>query len=112
MCMITADGLIEINKKFDNGNLVNKSSLEFAISSTYKTKDWVKQLSYIVRAILIDHVFEEGNKRTAAALVFYFFEAYQVAYDPYKVDKIIAEITFKNISNIEHIRRKLKDAIR
>lgn len=110
--MITKKAIIEINKKFDNGSIINGSSLEFALSSTHKTKDWVKKLSYIIRSILIDHVFEEGNKRTAAAVVFYFFEEYQVAYDPYKVDKAIAEITFKNINSIEHIRRKLKDAVR
>jgi len=110
--MITEKGLIEINKEFDKGNIVNKSSIEFALSSSRSSKDWIKQLAYLVRAILIDHIFEEGNKRTAAALILYFFEANKVAYDPYKIDKIVAEITSKNINSIEQIRRKLKDAIR
>ncbi len=110
--MITEKGIIEINKKFDKGNVVNKSSLDFALSSAKNTKDWIKQLACIVRAILIDHVFEEGNKRTAAAIILYYFEAYQVAYDPYKIDKVIVEIIVKNINSVEHIRRKLKDAIR
>ncbi len=110
--MITEKGIIEINKKFDNGTVVNKSSISFALSSMNASKDWFKQLAYIVRALLIDHVFQEGNKRTAAALIIYFFEAHNVAYDQYKVDKIIAEIILKNINSVEHIRRKLKDAIR
>ena len=110
--MITIEGIIEINKKFDIGNVVNKSSLDFVLSRTKNTKDWIKQLAGIVRAILIDHVFEGGNKRTAAAVILYYFESYQVAYDPYKVDKVIAEIIVKNINSVEHIRRKLKDAIR
>lgn len=112
MCMITKKGLIEINKEFDEGLIVNESSLNFALSSLNNTKDWIKQLSYLVRAILVDHMFKEGNKRTAAALILYFFEANKIAYDPYKVDKIIVEIISKNIESIEQIRRKLKDAIR
>ncbi len=110
--MITAKGLVEINKKFDRGIIINKSSLDFALSSLHSTKDWIKQLAYLVRAIAVDHVFQEGNKRTAVALILYIFEVHKAAYDSYKVDKIIAEIASKNINSIEQIRRKLKDAIR
>ncbi|MDP4012436.1 MAG: Fic family protein [Candidatus Nanoarchaeia archaeon] len=110
--MITKEGIIQLNKKFDNGTVVNGSSLSFALSSLKGTKDWFKQLAYLVRAIVVDHVFEEGNKRTASAIIIYFFEAHKVAYDPYKVDKIITEIILKNIVSVEQIRRKLKDVIR
>lgn len=110
--MINKEDLIDINKKFDKGIMKNESSLEFALSSLSRTKDWTKQLAYLVRAILIDHVFQEGNKRTIAALIVYFFEEHKVAYDPYKVDRVIVEIVKKNINNLEQIRRKLKDAIR
>lgn len=110
--MISVDGIIEINKKFDKGVVVNRSSLEFALSTALNTKDWFRQLACIVRAILIDHVFEEGNKRTTAAIILYYFEDYKVAYDPYKIDKIIVEIIKNNINSTEHIRRKLKDVIR
>ncbi len=112
MCMITENDIIEVNKLFDKGVVVNKSSLRFAISSLHTTKDWVKQLAYLVRALLIDHVFEEGNKRTTAVIIANFFEDHKVAYDPYRVDKIIAEIIVDNINSIEQIRRRLKDAIR
>lgn len=110
--MITEDGLIGINKRFANGNLINSSSIRFALSAIRTTKDWIKQAAYLIRAIALDHPFEEGNKRTAAALLIYFMEAHKVAYDPYKVDRLIAEIASKNIKGIEQIRRKIKDAIR
>ena len=110
--MISEKSLIELNKNFDKGIIVNNSSLDFALSSIQNTKDWIKQLSYLVRALLIDHVFQEGNKRTTAALILSFFEAHKVGYDSYKIDKIIIEIISKNINSIEQIRRKLKDAIR
>lgn len=110
--MIDKQDIININKEFDNGNLINKSSLEFALSSLRHSKDWVKQLSYLVRAILIDHVFEEGNKRTASALMMAIIEEHKLGYDPYKIDKIIIEILKKNINDITKIRRMIKDAIR
>jgi len=110
--MITLKGIIEINKKFDNGRIVNKASLEFALSTAKHSKDWVKQLAILTRAILVDHPFEEGNKRTAAALIFSLLETQKVAYDPYKLDKAVFRITKKNITGIEEIRRLIKDALR
>ncbi|MEK6922721.1 MAG: hypothetical protein AABX08_02900 [Nanoarchaeota archaeon] len=110
--MINIEGLIEINKQFSNGKIVNKGSLEFAISQSKSTKDWIKQLSFVTRAILIDHAFEEGNKRTVAALIASLIEIHKLAYDPKKIDLSIIEILKKNISNIVKIRRIIKDAIR
>lgn len=110
--MIDLEDIIIINKKFSNGNLVNKASLEFALSSLKETKDWVKQLAILIRAILIDHPFEEGNKRTAIALLGNQIESHRLAYDPYKADKVLFRIAKENINNIEKIRRMIKDVIR
>ena len=110
--MISKKGIITINRKFDSGIVVNASSLDFALSNLKTTKDWTKQLAYLVRAILIDHVFEEGNKRTAAALIMDFIEIQKLAYDSYKVDKLIIEIIKKNITDINKIRRLIKNVIR
>lgn len=114
MCikMLSKQDIIEINKEFDKGNLVNESSLDYAISLSNNTKDWLKQLSYIVRAILIDHIFEEGNKRTAAAIIIAYFKAHKFAYNSYMLDKIIEKITKKNIANIMEIGRLIKSVIR
>jgi len=110
--MITKQDLIEINRQFDRGGVVNESSLEFALSSSKNTKDWTKSSAYILRAILIDHVFEEGNKRTGSAFLMSIMEKMKIAYDPYKVDKIVVEIILKNITNLDKIRRLIKDATR
>lgn len=108
--MFNMPDIIEINKQFDKGKLVNKSSLEFAISQSKTTKDWIKQLAYLVRAILIDHVFEEGNKRTASALIMAYMEIHKIGYDPKKVDKLIVETIKKNTTSIMKIRMMIKDA--
>jgi len=109
--MIKIEDLVTINKQFHKGIIINKSSLDFAVSSTKDTKDWIKQLAYIVRAILIDHVFEEGNKRTASALIMSILELQKLAYDPQKVDEIIIKIIKNNIISITNIRRMIKNAI-
>lgn len=110
--MITKKDIIEINREFDKGILVNESSLNFALSSIKSTKDWIKQLAYIIRAILIDHVFEEGNKRTAAALIMVFVEENKLIYDPEKVNQMVIEILKKNINDIDKIRRMIKNVIK
>lgn len=112
ICMINKQDIIEINKQFSNGKLVNESSLDFVLSYSKSSKDWIKQLAYIIRSILLDHVFEEGNKRTAAALICAFIEFHNLAYNPYKVDSIIIEMLNKNIKDINKIRRIIKNAIR
>ena len=110
--MLTKKALIEINKEFSDGKIINDSSLDFAISNANATKDWIKQLAYLARAILNDHVFSEGNKRTFAALIIAVLEEKKLAYDPYRIDKLITEIIIKNITNINLIRRMIKDVIR
>jgi prophage maintenance system killer protein len=104
--------IIALNQEFDQGRLNNEASLDFALSYAKKTDNWIKALAYLTRAILIDHVFEEGNKRTVALLIKTYAE-----YESHKVndDKLlimIKEIILKNISNIQKIEEMIKDVIR
>jgi len=109
--MFDVNDVVEINKEFDKGNLINKSSLEFAISSVNKTKDWITQLAYIVRSIVIDHVFEEGNKRTAVAVMLAYIKAHKKSYDLTKLDQIIVKMIKKKLTDIAKIRGLIKNAI-
>ncbi len=109
--MPNKEDVIAINKEFSNGKMVNESSLEFALSSAKKSKDWVTQLAYLIRSIVLDHVFEEGNKRTAVAVMLAYVKAHKKGYDIDKLDQIIIRIITKNISDISQIRRLIKDAI-
>lgn len=109
--MLTKKALIELNKEFDLGKIINENSLDFALSNANMTKDWIKQLAYITRAVIIDHVFLGGNKRTIAALIMAVLEERKLKYDPFKIDALIINIINKNITNINKIRRMIKDAI-
>jgi len=110
--MLSASDLIEINKKFDSGIVVNRGSLDFAIKTVASMKDWTTQAAYLVRVVVLDRIFEEGNKRTALAVLLAYFEANKKAYDLYSLEKVIINIINKNITSIENIRRMIKNAIR
>ena len=102
--------LVEINKKFSSGTVVNNGSLDFALSAAFKGKDWQEQLAFIIRALLCDHVFEDGNKRTAAAYVMAILENFKYRYDPFKIDQLVLKVAKNNVSDIKKIRRMIANA--
>lgn len=111
MVLINSKDIIRINQEVgERGVLRNESSLDFALSVS-KNKAWLYQIAYLLRALLIDHAFEEGNKRTALALVFWSFDFESVHYDKERVIRIIYFIAKKNIKSVNKIMRMLKDAI-
>ncbi|MFC1697991.1 hypothetical protein ACFL1H_06635, partial [Nanoarchaeota archaeon] len=66
MCMINKKDIIRINQEIgETGELSNESSLDFALHMIKHKKSWLYELSYLIRSILVDHVFKDGNKRTA-----------------------------------------------
>ena len=100
--MFSHRDVIQINQIFDTGKVINKSSLDFAVSSAQNSKDWITQLAFILRAIVVDHIFEEGNKRTASALFVAYCKMHQKRYDLYKIDLIIKNLIQKNETNIKN----------
>ena len=108
---IWAKELEKINKKLEpSSKIKNPGSLEFAAEQAARTKDWMRQLAYLLRAIVVDHTFEDGNKRTGAYLVFKFFEENKLQIDSQKVDRLLIKIATESITDIEKIRRLIHDA--
>lgn len=110
--MLTKKDIIALNQEFDTGTVINEASLDFAISYAKRTTNWPKALAFLVRAILLDHVFEEGNKRTAALLVKYYAELKNCSTNDGDVAKLVQKIVLKNIVDIIKIEEMIKDAIR
>lgn len=110
--MLSKKDLININKNFHTGKITNENSLDYALEQARKTRDWLKSLAYLVRAILIDHVFEDGNKRTAASIIAACLEIKGMSFDPEKIDSIIIIMIKKNISQINKIMRLIKNVIK
>ena len=109
---LTKKDVIAHNQQFEQGNMHNEASLDFALGYAKKTENWTKALAYLTRAILLDHVFEEGNKRTAALLIKAYaeYEGHKT-YDD-KIVKSIKEIILKNITSITRIEEMIKDAVK
>jgi len=98
-----------VNKKFGNGNLINEPSLDFALKS--ESNRIFGNLPHLIRALLADHCFEDGNKRTATFLIINFCEENHVPVKPERILKLVREIARASPKNIEKIRSKLKDAV-
>ncbi len=113
MCMdIGKDNLLRINKGF-GGNLRSDSSIDFALDKINNPKmGFYKKLAYLWRAILVDHPFSDGNKRTAV------FFAYALAEENKKCvnrDLLVYQavsIARKNLTNIRQIEWRIKNAIK
>ena len=113
MCMnISKENLLRINKGF-GGNLRSDSSLDFAIQMQNNAKlGSYKKLAYLWRAILVDHPFSDGNKRTAAFIAINFAEEYNKQIDRELLVHHALSIAKNNITNIRQIEWRLKNAIR
>ena len=110
--ILTKKDIIALNQRFDKGILYNEASLDFALNYTNKTENWTKALAYLTRAILLDHVFEEANKRTTALLIKTYAEYERHnTYDD-KILKLIKEIILKKINNIQKIEEMINNAIK
>ncbi len=113
MCMnLSKETIIRINKGF-GGHLRNGASLDFALKQQENKKlgDY-KKLAYLFRAILVDHPFTDGNKRTAMFIAFAFADETHKEIDRDLLLHHILSISKKNIIEIRAIEERLKNAIK
>ena len=109
---ISKEDLMRINEGF-GGNLRSGSSIDFAFYTLKNKKLGIyKQLAYLMRAILVDHPFSDGNKRTAAFIAMAFASEYKKqVYQDLLIHQIIS-IAKNNITEIRNIEWRMKNAIR
>ena len=103
--MLSKKDIIELNKTFHTGKLSNESSLDFALSQVHRSKNWLKTAAVLSRAILIDHVFEDGNKRTAAGMITGIMEMNSISFSPERVDEAVINIARNNTTSIKQIEK-------
>lgn len=109
---ITKDEILRINKGF-GGNMRSSSSLDYAFEKLGDRKiGMYKKLSYILRAILVDHPFSDGNKRTAAYVALNFATEFKKEADMELLLHHIVAIAKQNIQEIDKIEWRLKNAIK
>jgi len=112
MCMdISKEDILKINKEF-GGDLRSDSSIEYAIELQKNKKlGEYKKLAYLLRAVLIDHPFSDGNKRTAAFIVLAFAELHNKKVNKEMLSYQIISIAKNNITDIRNIEWRLRNAI-
>jgi len=109
---ISKENLLRINKGF-GGGLRSDAGLDFAFSVQRNKKlGTYKKLAYILRAILVDHPFTEGNKRTAMFVCLAFADEEGKKVDRGLLLHHIISIAKKNIIDIRVISDRIKFAIR
>ena len=113
MCMeISKEDLLRINSGF-GGNLRSDSSIDFAIEKQGDNKlGEYKKLAYLWRAILVDHPFSDGNKRTATFFAINFAEENKKQIDRDLLVHHALSIAKNNITNIRQIAWRLENVIR
>lgn len=113
MCMkISKEDLLRINYGF-GGNLRSDSSIDYAIQMQDNNKLGIyKKLAYLWRAILVDHPFSDGNKRTASFFALKFAEENDKQVDRDLLLHQALSIASKNITDIRQIEWRLKTCIR
>lgn len=97
--------VIGINQKFDEGVIVNRGSLDFALNSIRKSQDWQEQIVYLLRALLVDHIFKDGNKRTATYLLINALERENFDFHEEEIVKLSIKIAKESISDIKEIKK-------
>ena len=110
--MINKKDLIGINQEIgEKGSFANESSLDFALNIIKQKKSWLYELSYLVRSILVDHVFSDGNKRTAFVLIAFYLDEKSLDYDKEKLVRVVLQIAKKSLKNPKKIAGLIQNAI-
>ena len=104
--------IIRLNQEIgENGHLIKRSGNEFELDRIHKEKSWLRQAAMIVRALICDHAFQDGNKRTALMFAIGMFEIEGWEYDPQILVNSVHAVSRKNIVDISKIERLLKNAL-
>ena len=109
---ISKEDLIRVNQGF-GGSLRNDASLDFAIDMQKNNKiGEYKKLAYLLRAVLVDHPFSDGNKRTAMFICLNFAEENKKQVDRDLLLHQIVSIAKNNLIEIRNIEWRIRSCIR
>ena len=113
MCMkISKEDILRINSGF-GGNLRSDSSPDFALQMQKNPRlGFYKKLAYLWRAILVNHPFTDGNKRTATFFALNFADETKKQINRDLLVHHAVSIAKNNITKIRQIEWRLKTCIR
>lgn len=106
--LLTKKDVVAFNQEIgESGEFHNESSLDFALQLAKVKHNWLYEASYLIRSLLTDHVFRDGNKRTALLVAIYYIEENGKESDKEKLLKLMKRIAKNNITHPVKIARLL-----
>ena len=108
---ITEKDVIGINQKFNEGVIVNRGSFDFALNSIRKSQDWQEQIAYLLRALLVDHIFKDGNKRTASYLLMSALERESFSFHEEEIVSLTIKLARESLTDIKEIKKLIAGVI-
>lgn len=109
---LTKKDVIRINQDIGaSGIFHNESSLDYALGVFKQRKGWLFELAQITRSLIIDYAFQDGNKRTALAIILLYFDDKNIKPDEQRLLLTIEKISKKNINNVNKIMRSIQNGI-
>jgi len=113
MYNINKKDLNRINQEIgEKGELQNESSLDFALTIQKSKKPWLIEMSFLLRSLLVDHAFQDGNKRTALAVTLTYFADKNLDFNKDDLCLEIYKIAKNNITDMNKIARGIQNVIR
>jgi len=105
--MINKKEIIKINKEL-GGTLVRESSLDFACDSMKDNKNVFKRNACLIRAIVVDHPFDDFNKSTATLSTLREFKRNKIKCKEDSYLRGIRKIARENQTDLKIIERRLR----
>lgn len=105
--MVTKKEIVNLNKEL-GGKLVRPSSLDFALDKIKKEKNVYKRNANLIRAIVVDHPFDDMNKSTATIITMREFKRNNIKCKEEPYLRGIRSIAKNNITDLKKIERRLK----
>lgn len=113
MNLLTKKDIIAFNQAVgERGELSNESSLDFTLDLIKNKRNWLYEVSYLIRSLLVDHAFQDGNKRTSLLVMSYYLEENKKEYDQPALLNVITKISRRTIRNPVTISRLINHVIK
>lgn len=105
--IIKSEYIIKKNKEY-GGTLLSRSSLDYATEKANNEKNIYKSNAYLIRSIIVDHSFFDGNKRTATDITLERFKKHDIKCDKEKFSNGLLRIAKNEIRDIDKIEKGLR----
>lgn len=100
---LSIDGIASINKQFSNGLTMPGKDISTVLANASYREGGINQAASVIRDIAGGHLFQNGNKRTAQALV----ESFDLGISPETLRGVIDQVGAGSLREVDDVARSL-----